>query len=429
MTNQTDPDVEDTQDRSDDLLAGSNELVEVAPGIFGQQQAGWLLTIPTDDGLFQIDTGDDAETSIASIRTRFDQPFAVIAFSHGHPRYNFSARQWVLHNVEQFGRAPRVIGHENVVRRQQRYVDSAGLQNRIIERQFRYPKGSLDGRKLEWMSPTETFSASLVIGSGDRMLDLVWAPSETDDAIAAWIPHQRVLYGGPSCIPFFPNVGSPQRSFRDALRWANTLDRLATYPAETLILEFGPTIEGADAIQEYLQSTSAALRWCHETVVGLMNEGYNSHEIVNMVEFPTEIFDRPWLVEGYTSHQHVLRDIYRGQFGWWEDQNPTSLNPSHPAEVAEETRTAIGDPAAVVAHARTLADRGDVQLALHVVDLIALGAGLDEVTIEARTLKAELCRKAADATTSYVTQSLYLNGADELDRADSAAAEPSTGAD
>jgi hypothetical protein len=37
--------------------------------------------------------------------------------------------------------------------------------------------------------------------------------------------------------------------------------------------------------------------------------------------------------------------------------------------------------------------------------------------VEARRLKAELCRKAAAANASYVTQSLYLNGADVLDRA------------
>ncbi len=152
-----------------------------------------------------------------------------------------------------------------------------------------------------------------------------------------------------------------------------------------------------------------------------MNQGYNSHEIVNMVEFPPEIFDKPWLAEGYTSRAHVLRDIYRGQFGWWEDQNPTSLNPAHPADVAREIRSAIGDPAAVVASARAIADRGDLQLALHVVDLIALDAGADPVTIEARTLKAELCRMIAGTTTSYVSQSLYQNAADELERANKAA--------
>lgn len=402
--------------RDDDALAGSNRLVELVPGVFGQQQAGWLLTIPTSKGLIQVDTGDEAQASIASIRTTFDDPFYAIVYSHGHPRYNFSARAWVLDNVERFGSAPRIIGHQNVVRRHQRYLDSAGLQNRIIERQFRHPAGSLNDRKLRFMSPTETFSDSLVIDTGDVTMEVLWAPSEIDDSIAAWIEKDRVLYGGPSCIPFFPNVGSPQRPVRDALRWANTLDKLASYPAETLILEFGPIIKGAEKIQDFLASTSAALRWCQDTVVRLMNEGYNSHEIVNMVEFPPEIFDRPWLAEGYTSHRHVLRDIYRGQFGWWEDQNPTSLNPAHPAEVATQIRAAIGDASTVLAHAIKLAEQGDLQLSLHVLDLIAMTNGDDDISIQARTLKAKLCRDISNAEPSYVSQSLYKNGADELDR-------------
>jgi len=146
-----------------------------------------------------------------------------------------------------------------------------------------------------------------------------------------------------------------------------------------------------------------------------MNQGYNSHEIVNMVQPPPEIFDKPWLREGYTSIEHVLRDVYRGQFGWWEDLNPTSLHPAHPADVAREIRAAISDPSAVLARARRLADDGQWKLALHVVDLLALGEGTDDAAIQARSLKAELCRKAATITSSYVTQSLYLNGADELE--------------
>ncbi len=151
------------------------------------------------------------------------------------------------------------------------------------------------------MQPTETFTSSLTIETPDRTLDVVWAPSETDDAVAVWLREDRILYGGPACIPFLPNVGSPQRPLRDPVRWADTLDRLACYPSELLIREFGPPLEGRDAIQEYLVSTSAALRWCHTTVVDLMNQGYNSHEIVNMVEYPAEIFDKPWLADGYTS--------------------------------------------------------------------------------------------------------------------------------
>ena len=408
---------EPANDRAGDALAGSSALVELAPGIFGQPQAGWLVTITTGAGLVQIDTGDQGAASMAAIRARLDDPMHAIVFSHGHQRYNLSAREWMLAAVQRDGRVPRVIAHENVVRRQHRYLESQGLQNRVIERQFRYPRGTFDGRTFEFMAPTETFDSSLTINTPDRTIDVVWAPSETDDAIAVWLREDRILYGGPACIPFLPNVGSPQRPLRDPVRWADTLDRLATYPAEMLIREFGPPLHGREAIQEYLSSTSTALRWFHTTAVELMNQGYNSHEIVNMVEYPAEIFDKPWLADGYTSRAHVLRDVYRTQFGWWEDQNPTSLNPAHPADVAREIRAAIAEPTAVISHARALAERGEVRVALHVIDLLALGAGSDDITTEARALKSELCRQAAALDTSYVSQSLYLNGADELDRA------------
>lgn len=404
-------------DRADDALAGSNSLVDLAPGVFGQQQAGWLVTIETGDGLVQIDTGDQAPSSLAAIRSRTKAPFTDIVFSHGHQRYNLACRDWVLDCVRTSGRIPRVIAHENVPRRQRRYQESNGLQNRLLERQFRYPPGSLEGRQFPFTTPTHTFRDSFVIDAPGRTIEVHHAPSETDDAVAVWLPADRVLYGGPACIPFFPNVGSPQRPVRDPVRWADTLDRLAAFPAEVLICEFGDPIRGADAIHDYLASTAAALRWCHTTVVELMNAGHNIAEIVNMVEFPPEVFDRPWLMEGYTSLEHVLRDVYRTQFGWWEDLNPTSLHPAHPADVARELRAAITDPAAVIERAAALRDAGDIQLALHVIDLLALGAGDDPAVAEARVLKAELCRLAALANPSYVTQSLYLNGADQLDPA------------
>ncbi len=406
----------DAIDRTDDTLAGSNRIVEFAPGVFGQQQAGWLVTIETEDGLVQIDTGDQASSSLASIRQHTDQPFAAIIFSHGHQRYNQACREWVSVCVREAGRVPRVIAHENLPRRQRRYLESNGLQNRLLERQFRYPAGSLDGRVFPFLTPSETFSDQLTIATPDRTIDVIWAPSETDDAVAVWLREDKILYGGPACIPFFPNVGSPQRPVRNPIRWAHTLDRLATYPAELLIREFGDPVEGSEAIGEYLATTAAALRWCHDTVVALMNSGHTIGEIVNMVEPPPEIFDKPWLQEGYTSIEHVLRDVYRTQFGWWEDLNPTSLHPAHPADIAREIRTAITDPSAVLNHARSLLDKGELKLALHVIDLLALNSDSDPEIIEAKQLKAELCRRAAkELTTSYVSQSLYLHGADQLD--------------
>lgn len=403
--------------RSDDALAGSNLLVDLGPGIFGQQQAGWLVTIETSDGLVQIDTGDQAPASLAAIRSRTDAPFTDIIFSHGHQRYNLACRDWIIDSVRTSGRVPRVIAHENLPRRQRRYQESYGLQNRLLERQFRYPPGSLEGRQFPFTTPTCTFRDRLTIDTPGRTIDVLHAPSETDDALAVWLREDQILYGGPACIPFFPNVGSPQRPVRDPIRWADTLDRLAELPAELLIREFGDPVEGRDAVAEYLESTATALRWCHRTVVELMNQGHNVAEIVNMVTFPPEIFDKAWLQEGYTSLEHVLRDVYRTQFGWWEDLNPTSLHPAHPADVARELRAAITDTDAVIARARSLADDDKVHLALHVVDVLALADGNEPAVVEARALKAELCRRAAASNASYVTQSLYLHGADTLERA------------
>lgn len=404
-------------DRSGDALAGTHEVVELGPGIFGQQQAGWLVTIETGDGLVQIDTGDQAAQSLAAIRSRTDAPFTDIVFSHGHQRYNLGCREWVADCLASTGRVPRIVAHANLVRRQERYLETNELQNRIIERQFRYPRGSLTGRVFEFTRPTHTFTDRFVIEAPGRAVEVLWAPSETDDAVAAWLPGDRTLYGGPSCIPFLPNVGSPQRTLRDPVRWAATLDRLAGLPAHVLICEFGEPLRGRDQVADYLGSTAAALRWCHRTVVELMNEGRTVAEIVNTVEPDPAVFDRPWLAEGYTSFRHVLRDVYRSQFGWWEDCNPTSLDPAHPDDVAREVRRAVADPDLVLARARDLRDEGRVTLALHVVDLLALEPGQDPATVAARELKAELCRLAALGSPSYVTQSLYLNGADELERA------------
>jgi len=75
----------------DDALAGSNGLVDLAPGTFGQEQAGWLVTIEPADGLVQIDTGDQARASPAAIRSRTDAPFTHIVSSHGHQRACLSA--------------------------------------------------------------------------------------------------------------------------------------------------------------------------------------------------------------------------------------------------------------------------------------------------------------------------------------------------
>jgi uncharacterized sulfatase len=399
-----------------DLSATANPLT--APSFTGTLAAGVhvvggmgnALSVETDAGVVQLDTGDTpkkARQMIDALREITDAPVHAIVYSHGHLGYNSGVGVW-LEDAERRGDPPpRRIAHENLVRRWRRYRETEPLQKLFIELQFRVPVGSVT-RKLPMTMPTETFRESLTLGTGDRRVQLLWAPSETDDAVALWLPDVKVLYGSAAVTPSIPNVGTPLRTLRDPIRWADTLDRLAALDPEIVIMEFGPPIEGRERIQQVLGSTSAALRWLRREVVERMNRGLTAVEIIHELEYPPELFDQPWMRPTYGYADYIVRDIFRSENGWW-DRNPTNLHPAHPDAAGAAVLSAIADRAAVLERARALAKEGDPQLALHVVDLLALAPGDDPDVVEARRLKAELCRALAAGSPSFVSQSLYVS--------------------
>ena len=122
------------------------------------------------------------------------------------------------------------------------------------------------------------------------------------------------------------------------------------------------------------------------------------------------IRDSPWMRATYGAPEYIVRDLYREENGWW-DRNPTTLHPASPDAAAAAVRSAISDSGAVLERARELADAGDTQLALHVIDLLALDAGEDPDVVEARALKAELCRSRAGEIEPFVSKSCYQSSA------------------
>jgi len=235
----------------------------LAPGVHVVGGMGNALSVETDVGVVQMDTGQSSKQAremLERLRELTDAPVHAIVYSHGHLGYNNAVETWLAHAEERGDPAPRVIAHENLVRRWRRYRETEGLQKLFIELQFRVPVGMVKA-PLALHMPTETFGDSLTLDTRKRRVQLLWAPSETDDAIVLWLPEERVLYGGAAITPSIPNVGTPLRSLRDPIRWADTLDRLAALDPELVVMEFGPPIEGRERIQKILGATSAALRW------------------------------------------------------------------------------------------------------------------------------------------------------------------------
>jgi uncharacterized sulfatase len=384
----------------------------LADGVHVVGGMGNALSVETDAGVIQMDTGSShaqAQGMIGKLREITDAPVQAIAYSHGHLGYNNAVRTWIRSAQERGEPAPRVIAHENLVRRWRRYRETEGLQRYFVELQFRVPRGAVDS-PIKTHMPTETFREALTLGAGERTVQLLWAPSETDDAIVLWMPKQRLLYGGAAITPSIPNVGTPLRSLRDPIRWAETLDRLAALDPEIVVMEFGPPIEGRERIQRVLLSTSAALRWLRSEVVQRINRGMGVVEIVHDLDYPAELFDQPWMSPLYGCPEYIVRDIFRAETGWW-DRNPTNLHPAHPDAAGAAVLSAITDRGAILARARELLEAGDPQLALHVVDVLALAPGEEPEVVEARALKADICNTLAVDAGSFVSQSLYVSTA------------------
>ncbi|MBC8363610.1 MAG: MBL fold metallo-hydrolase [Actinobacteria bacterium] len=404
----------------DGVLRGALAGADLGAGFHVLPGQGNALVAETDAGLVLVDAGSlpAAPAMVEHLRTVTDSPLHAICYSHGHLGYNAAVGTWQAHADERGDSPPRLVAHENLVHRYARYRETLHLQARMAAVQFPSREGFAWERMLpafRMVDPTETFADSLVVVTGGRTVEVRWAPSETDDAIAVWFPDDGLLYGGPATPgDAIPNIGTPLRTQRFTIRWADTLDALAALGADTLVTEFGPVVQGAQEVHHRLSHTAEALRWLRREVVDRMNRGMGEGEVLADLEYPSELFDQPWMTPNYGCPDYIARDLYREENGWW-DRNPTTLHPAPPSEAAAAVRSALVDPGAVLERVRGLAASGETQLALHVVDLLAMAGGDDPFVVAARELKAELCRTRAGEVAPYVSRAAYRSSARLLD--------------
>ncbi|QRQ85844.1 alkyl sulfatase dimerization domain-containing protein [Cupriavidus oxalaticus] len=402
---------------NNDILMSKPTLIRHTDGVYTVGGQGNSVVADLGDRLLLVDAGPGGpltDTMIAEVRAVLEQPLAYIVYSHGHMGYNNGVRQWLDDAAARGHASPELVAHAKVADRYRRYRETAGLQSYTNTRQFRtdYPAQP----PAHWFQmPTLTYERSLVLHGSRRHVELMHAPSETDDGTAMWIPDARTLYGANAFIKTCPNVGSPYRIYRDPIRWAQTLDRFAALAPAVLIPEFGKPLTEAADIDEALTVPARALRYLREQVVARMNTGMHVDDIIHDVPLPDALFGSRYMKPAYGCAEYIMRDIWRSENGWW-NRNASDLHPAAPVQRAAAVRRALGDPRPILARARELQANAQVQLALHVIDLLA-GDGADTsdpATQAARRLKAELCEARAKTVTSVVSRHLYLSTADEL---------------
>ena len=380
----------------------SGDLVEVADGIGFVPSFANVTAVQSGDELVLIDTGSPmtAETIHGQVRSWSRSPVRTAIYTHGHIDH--------VAGVGKFEeeRPVRVIAHENVPARFDRYRATAGYNAVINRRQFRLAE--LDW-PVDYRYPDETYRDELVLEVAGRRFELHHGKGETDDATWVFIPDARMLCSGDFFIWAAPNAGNPQKVQRYPAEWATALRAMTACEAEVLLPGHGVPIVGAARVRAALEDTAELLESLVEQSLKLINAGASLDSVLHTVKVPGHLAAKPYLRATYDEPEFIVRNIWRLYAGWF-DGDPSTLKPPPQGALALELADLAGGAEAIASRALEVAVQGDLRLACTLVE-IAFRAAPNDDTV--RATRAELYARRAEDEGSTMAKGIYSWAADE----------------
>ena len=365
----------------------TNDITELADNLAIVESFSHSVVWDTGDGLMCFDASGagSGEAVVNSIRTWRNDAITSLVYTHGHADH-IGGSVAFAHDAQTRGLPnPRVIGHENVSKRMDRYSTTNGLNVRINRRQFGGIKSDMkpnSGNMREALAldegaqyfippatlrPDQSFVDQLTIKDGDTVVEFHHARGETDDHLWGWIPEKKWIFTGDFVIWNYPNAGNPQKVQRYALEWAQALRKMISQGPELLLPAHGLPIEGKARIAMVLDDIATSLESLVMQVIDMMNTGETLDTIIHSVKVPQSILDKPYMRPFYDEPEFVVRNIWRLYGGWW-DGAASRLKPAPDAVVAQELAALAGGANVLMNRALEIAD-SDLRLACHLADL------------------------------------------------------------
>jgi len=350
----------------------TQELSELADGISIIESFSHVVVVNTGDGLVTFDASGAAAgpAVVESLRAWSDEPVHSIVYTHGHLDHVGGSRAFAA-DAEAKGRpTPRVVGHEAVQRRFDRYTATAGYNSVINRRQF--GGGAVaDADTSRPFLPVGTlgvdteYQTNLTETIGGVTFEYEHCKGETDDHTWTWLPEHKMISAGDQFIWNFPNCGNPQKVQRYPVEWAESLRAMAA------------TLDS----------------------------------IINEVRVPAETLSLPYLRPLYDEPEFVIRNIWR-LYGGWYDGNPARLKPPADAAVGAEVAGLAGGGEALIARATELSGAGDHRLACQIIEFAAAAEPESHAVHEARS---QIYSARRGAETSLMAKGIYLSAKAESD--------------
>ena len=382
------------------------------------------------DGVIIVDTTEStaaAQAIFAEFRKITDKPVKAIIYTHNHTDHTMGTKAFTN---EEDVRADKVqiYAHETMMNT---VINNASVVAPILGIRSSYSFGILIERGPEgwvnqgigpaytrgvtgFIAPTKTFKDKLDVNVAGVKMQLIYAPSETDDEIIVWLPEQKLLQSAEVIQgETFPNIHTLRGTrYRDPVAWYKTIDLLRSLQAEHIVPSHGRPMSGVAKIEEMLTAYRDAIQYVHDQTIRWMNKGLTPDEIVEKVaHLPAHLANHPWLGEFYGTVKHSVRQIYVGNLGWFEG-DPTALDPLPRAEESKRYVELMGGRDTVFKAAKKAFDIGEHQWA---AELLTHLIRVNNNDLEARKLKADALRQLAYRTENTNWRNWYITSARELD--------------
>lgn len=380
-----------------------NQIEDVSANMAFYKGFSNISALKTDDGLVLIDTGSFHPTahgrSFKAVRSWSEGALNTAIYTHGHVDHAYGLPPFLAEAESKGWKRPDIVGHGLVNDRMDRYIETAGYNEVINERQF--------GHAIEWptdpIRPTQVYDDTLELEVGGTRLQLTHARGETDDHTWVFVPDERVLCTGDLFIWAAPNAGNPQKVQRYIKDWAEALRQMATLSPEVLLPGHGVPVYGEDRVQSALLDSAEYLESIYGQTVALMNEGASVDELIHTVKVPDHLAEKPFLQPVYDEPDFIVRNIHRCLGGWYSG-TPCDLKPAPRSELAKEVAEMSGGVGALIKRAEKLQKEGNVRLACHFADW-AIEA--EPESVEAHAYRAELYDARAAMEPSTMSKGVF----------------------